>query len=159
MTTTITSLDALLAEASIKQLLATYVHHLDDGKFSEIADLMAHSTFRVMADIATGREEVEAFLIRGVQRHADGTPRTWHSLSNVLVHIGPAGDRASSVCYFTVHQELQGFPLQPICTGRYEDTFERANGAWRFSSRVVVPRHFGDLSRHVGAQPAPSKVG
>lgn len=159
MTTTITSLDALLAEANIKRLLATYVHYLDDGKFSEIAALMAHSTFRVLADIASGRDEIEAFLTRGVQRHADGTPRTWHSVSNVLVNVDASCERASSVSYFTVHQELAGFPLQPICTGRYEDTFERRDGEWRFASRVVAPRHFGDITRHVGAPLDLSKVG
>jgi hypothetical protein len=72
-------------------------------------------------------------------------------MANVLVDIDPSGDRASSVSYFTVHQAVEGLPLQPICTGRYHDTFERIGGEWRFASRSVRPRLFGDISRHVSA--------
>ena len=145
----LTTIDKLAIESAINRLIATYAHYLDDGKFSEIADLMSHSTFDVLDQLATGRDEVKAFLMKGVQLHGDGTPRTWHSLSNILIDIEPSGDRASSISYFTVHQELEGFALQPICTGRYHDTFECHEGEWRFATRAVKPRLFGELRFHV----------
>ncbi|WP_409076411.1 nuclear transport factor 2 family protein (plasmid) [Pantoea sp. C3] len=138
-------------ELKIQRLLAIYIHNLDDGKFTENSELLKHAEFTVLRDTAHGREEVEQFFIRGVQRHEDGTPRTWHSVSSALIDISPSGDSATCVSYFTVHQELEGFPLQPICTGRYYDTFEKHDGYWRFTSRNVVPRLMGDLQFHVGA--------
>jgi hypothetical protein len=59
------------------------------------------------------------------------------------------------VSYFTVHQELAGLSLQPIVTGRYLDTFKLVDGKWRFASRSVQPRLFGELGYHV-ATPADS---
>ncbi|MGA7508752.1 MAG: nuclear transport factor 2 family protein [Erwinia billingiae] len=137
-------------ELKIQRLLATYVHNLDDGKFAENAELFRHSKFIVLTESAQGREEVEQFLIRGVQRHQDGTPRKWHNVSNALIDISSSGDSATCVSYFTVHQELEGFPLQPICAGRYYDSFEKHNGQWHFTSRNVVPRLMGNLHYHVG---------
>jgi hypothetical protein len=144
----ITALQQLTVERDIQRLLATYVHYLDDGKFAEIGKLFGDAEFEVLGNTASGRDAIEQFMIDGVQRHDDGTPRTWHSLSNALIDIDPAGERASSVTYFTVHQALEGLPLQPICTGRYHDTFELRDGAWRFLTRSVVPRHVGELRFH-----------
>jgi len=145
-------------ELQIQRLLAIYVHNLDDGKFAENAELFQHSEFIVLSDTAQGREEVEQFLIHGVQRHEDGTPRTSHNVSNALIDISPAGNTATSVSYFTVHQELDGFSLQPICTGRYFDSFEKHDGQWRFTSRNVVPRLMGNLQFHVGNSAARSQA-
>jgi len=139
------------AESAIARLLATYTHLLDDGKFDKVAELLQHSTMEILGTFAIGRDGIEKSLIAGVQRHEDGTPRTWHSVSNTIIDIDASGEKATSVCYFTVHQELEGFPLQPICTGRYHDTFEKHDGEWRFVYRLLKPRHFGDLHNHVGA--------
>jgi len=145
-----TGLDRLLIESDIQRLLATYVHNVDDGKIAENAGLLAHARFQVGEDIAHGRDEVERFFKNNVQHHEDGTPRTWHALSNIIVDVETATS-AKAVSYFTVHQELPGLPLQPIVTGRYVDTFELHNGAWRYSTRSVQPRLFGELGFHVAA--------
>ena len=41
------------------------------------------------------------------------------------------------------------FPLQPIIAGRYSDRFERVDGVWRFSERIIHPELYGDLSHHL----------
>ncbi|ORE93290.1 nuclear transport factor 2 family protein [Aurantimonas sp. 22II-16-19i] len=142
-------LDRLEIENAVHRLLSTYVHLLDDGKFDEVAELLQHAEMGIPGSSGKGRDGIEQFLINGVRRHADGTPRTWHSVSNVLIDISEGGKRAKSVSYFTVHQELEGFPLQPICTGRYVDQFEVIEGNWEFVKRSVEPRHFGELRFHV----------
>ena len=43
---------------------------------------------------------------------------------------------------------IGGHVLAPK-SGRYIDSFERHDGAWRFASREVEPRLFGDVSKHV----------
>jgi len=142
------TLTRLEAENAIHRLLATYCHNLDDGKFTENAVLLQHATMEVLAEVAAGRDEIERFFESHVQRHGDETTRTWHTVSNVIVDVDPCGTRATSASYFVVHQELGGFPLQPICTGRYHDTFEKKDGHWRFSHRLLKPRLFGDLRFH-----------
>lgn len=143
-------LDRLVAESEVRRLLATYAHNLDYGMVDANADLLTHAKFKVGDVIVEGRDAIAHFLRTNLQYHVDDTPRTWHSVSNVIVEI-EAATTASSICYFTVHQELPGLPLQPIVTGRYIDSFELHDGAWRFASREVEARLFGDVSKHVAA--------
>ncbi|MBO0143333.1 nuclear transport factor 2 family protein [Agrobacterium sp. Ap1] len=146
------SIDRLIAESEISRLISTYVHNVDDGKIAENAELLADARFQVGEAIVHGRDEVAKFFQNNVQHHDDGTPRTWHAVSNVIIDVDtPTSARA--VSYFTVHQELAGLPLQPIVTGRYLDTFNFVDGKWRFASRSVQPRLIGELGYHV-ATPA-----
>jgi hypothetical protein len=152
----LTPLDRLIAESEIHRLIATYVHNLDDGKIAENAELLADTRFQVIDTVVVGSEEIARFFKANVQHHEDGTPRTWHAISNTIIDIESA-TTAKAVSYFTVHQELPGLPLQPIVTGRYSDTFELSNGKWRFTARSIQPRLFGELSHHV-APPADSSA-
>lgn len=148
----LTAIDRLSIESEIHRLLATYVHNLDDGKIEANAALLADARFHVGDAVVTGNDEIARFFRTNVQHHADGTPRTWHALSNTLIDI-ETPTRARAVSYFTVHQELPGLHLQPIVAGRYEDTFELRDGTWRFASRAVNARLVGELGHHVGASP------
>lgn len=154
--TTIARLDA---EGAVRQLIARYAHSLDEGKFGEVADLLQHAEFDIIGKVVSGREEIEAFLKAGIQRHADGTPRTWHSVTNTLIDVDASGEEASSSSYYTVLQQLDGFPLQPIVTGKYIDRFVRVDGEWRFVRRAVTAHSFGDLRHHVmGSNAEPAEV-
>jgi len=144
------AIDLLVAESEIRRLLATYAHNLDYGMVDRNADLLAHARFKVGDAIVEGRDAIAHFLRTNLQYHVDDTPRTWHSVSNVIVNI-ESDTAATSICYFTVHQELSALPLQPIVTGRYIDGFERHEGTWRFASREVEGRLFGDISKHLAA--------
>ena len=63
---------------------------------------------------------------------------------------GPAcGGVRSRSCYFTVLQAVPGLTLQPILAGQYHDEFERVDGDWRFTDRVILPDLIGDLSHHM----------
>ncbi len=147
------ALERLAIESDIRRLLATYAHNLDYGNVEANADLLADARLKVIDTVISGREAIGHFLRTNLQYHADDTPRTWHTVANILIDID-SNSTARSVSYFTVHQELPGLPLQPIVTGRYIDTFELHDGAWRFASREVDPRLFGDISRHVAAPAA-----
>ncbi|WP_417844383.1 nuclear transport factor 2 family protein [Thalassospira sp.] len=148
------TIDKLVIESEVRRLLSVYAHNLDYGKVDANAELLAAARFNVAGTIVEGRDSIAEFLRTNLQYHVDDTPRTWHSVSNVLIDI-ESTTAARSICYFTVHQELPGLPLQPIVTGRYIDAFELHNGAWRFASREIEPRLFGDLSKHV---PAPAET-
>ncbi|QGZ31071.1 nuclear transport factor 2 family protein [Stutzerimonas stutzeri] len=141
------------AESAIHRLHAIYIHRLDNGDFEGVADVLKHAVIHVLGNEASTVEGLLAFFNAGLQVHGDGTPRTWHSITNQLIDVDPSGERASSASYYTVHQQVDDFPLQPICTGKYLDQFERSDGEWRFTRREVTLRFAGVLQHHVkGAQ-------
>jgi hypothetical protein len=147
----VTETEVLLIEREIQRLLVTFVHRMDDGQFSEVAELFQHAEYEVKGIKSVGRDSVENFFNITVQRHADGTPRTWHSVTNIAVTIDPLGDSASSVSYYTVHRKLEGSPIEPIFAGRWHDTFELCNGEWRFVSHVDEPRLMDRIASDDGA--------
>lgn len=144
----------LIIESEVRRLLARYTHNLDFGKVDANAELLADAQFKVIDEFITGKDNIANFLRTNLQYHSDNTPRTWHSISNILIEVQSATE-ASSVCYFTVHQQTDGLPLQPIVTGRYIDTFALHDGEWRFASRAIDPHLFGDLNHHVASAAAP----
>jgi hypothetical protein len=148
------SIALLSAEREIGRLIAAYPHLLDAGKLDEVAKLLQHATLEVPGGSAEGQTAIEQFLMSGLQRHEDGTPRTWHSVSNVVIEVDLNEESATSVCYFTVHQEVSGFPLQAICTGHYHDRFAKQDGNWHFVRRAVVPHLIGNLRFHVSGRNA-----
>jgi len=77
-----------------------------------------------------GTEAVRALVTRGLHWY-DGTPRTRHITTNLVVALGPDGDRAMATSSVVVHQALADFPLQVILVAHYDDEFERvgAHGA------------------------------
>jgi hypothetical protein len=79
--------------------------------------------------------------------YPDGTPRTKHIITNVVIDVD--GERACARSYATVFQQTDELPLQPIACGRYVDRFERVSGAWRFADRLVTGFLLGDRSQHV----------
>ena len=81
--------------------------------------------------------------------YEDGTPRTKHVITNLVVDVDDGSAHASARSYFTVLQATDGVPLQPIIAGRYEDQFEKVDGTWRFSERIIHPDLHGDLSKHM----------
>jgi len=136
----VTETEVLLIEREIQRLLITFAHKMDDGQFSEVAELFQHAEYDAKGIKSVGRDSVENFFNITVQRNADGTPGTLHSITNVAVTIDPLGDSASSLSYYTVHQRIEGAPLEPVAAGRWHDTFELCNGEWRFKSHVDEPR-------------------
>ncbi len=137
---------------AITTLLMTYAEHLDAGRFADVAALFAHATYRIEhADGAhvssyRGAPEVQAFCEQ-TRLYPDGTPRTRHVVTNVIVDVD--GDRATARSYATVLQQTDVLPLQPIASGRYVDRFERVGGRWRFADRLVTGFLLGDRSQHV----------
>ena len=58
-------------------------------------------------------------------------------------------DSATARSYYTVMQQTDALPLQPIICGRYHDTFARRGGEWRFTDRLIFSDLIGDLSQHL----------
>jgi 3-phenylpropionate/cinnamic acid dioxygenase small subunit len=134
---------------AIENLIATYAELVDAGDFAAVGELLATATFTGGAGSVSGPDAIEKMLQENVIVYDDGTPRTKHVTTNVLIEIDDEADTAVSRSYFTVLQALPDLPLQPIASGRYQDRLERRNGQWRFVERQVRTDLVGDIRRHL----------
>ncbi len=140
----------MLADAAlaVNNLLGRYAELMDAGKFEEVADLFRHARVKLGGDTYVDADGVLATWVNGVRRYADGTPKTKHVITNVIVEAD--GDEVVARSYYTVLQQVDDFPLQPIITGRYVDRFEQVDGTWRWKERdYSLIDQIGDLSRHL----------
>jgi hypothetical protein len=140
--------------ALVVELLARYAEAIDAGDFPAVGELLAHATLSDAEGnpVATGRDEITALYEATTRRHPDGTPRTAHVITNVIVEpVGP--DAVEMRSRFTVFQATASVPLQPVVVGRYRDRVERVGGQWRFVQRQMVPEHWGDVSDHLRFDP------
>ena len=89
-------------------------------------------------------------LYAGTNRvHPDGTLRTRHLTTNVIVDIDDGGETATARSAFVVFQATPDVPLQPIVAGRYHDEFACADGSWHFARRHILLEQVGNVSDHL----------
>lgn len=138
---------------TIANLVYTYAERIDAGDFDGVADLLADAEVSGEGGgpPAKGRDAVRAMYEQSTRRYPDdGTPKTKHVTTNLIIEVDSSAGRATCRSSFTVLQAVPGeLALQPIIAGRYEDAFERVAGAWRFTRRHMVPQLVGDLSKHL----------
>ena len=146
----------MTAETEIANLLYSYAEFMDSGDFAGAADLFRHARLRVGGEggpdgAGTVDSDTMLSLWRGmVIVYPDGTPRTKHVITNPIIDVDDEAGTATCRSYYTVLQQTDDFPLQPIVMGRYHDRFERADGRWRFSYRdYSMIDQVGDLSHHL----------
>jgi uncharacterized protein (TIGR02246 family) len=134
---------------AIEALIFRYAQLVDDGDLDGLGALLAEAVFTGSGASLRGRDEIAGMFHRTVIIHPDGTPRTQHVVSNLVVEV--ADDRASAAArsYVTVFQALPDAPLRPIAAGRYADRFVRRDDGWRFAARTVDIRLVGDVGRHL----------
>jgi hypothetical protein len=134
---------------TIQKLVFSYPLYLDRGDIDAMAALFAHADV-YMGDAEPVRSNptavAEAFR-NFLQVYLDGTPRTRHMTSNLIIEPDGA-NRARASCYVMVFQQTKNLPLQPIIGGDYRDRFEKVDGVWRFSERHIGNDLFGNLSAH-----------
>ena len=142
-------------ETEIANLLYTYAEYMDSGDFAGAASLFRHARLRVGGG-GDGMVDADTMLSlwRGmVIVYPDGTPRTKHVVTNPIIEVDDAAGTATCRSYYTVLQQTDGFPLQVIVTGRYQDRFERVDGRWRFTYRdYSLIDAAGDVSHHLSRQ-------
>ncbi|HZP31114.1 MAG TPA: nuclear transport factor 2 family protein [Acidimicrobiia bacterium] len=136
-------------EDAVAALVVEYASRLDAGDLDGVAALFAHGAFRSPAGTNLVGAEAVRRLYDPVIRYADGTPRTKHVLGNLDVTVDHSAATATARCAFVVLQAVPGFPLQPVLSGRYHDSFAKVDGEWCYLERMVLPDLNGDLSRHM----------
>lgn len=140
------------AEIQIANLLYRYAEYMDSGDLAGAASLFEHARLRVGGggDGTVDAAAMLAFWKAMVVLYPDGTPRTKHVVTNPIIEVDEQEGTARCRSYYTVLQQTDGFPLQPIVTGRYHDRFQRVDCRWRFSFRdYTLIDMMGDVSHHL----------
>ncbi len=139
------------AAVQIQNLVHRYAELIDGGDFDGLGALLAR------ADVGSadsplslsGHDAVVAMFTSTTRRYPDGTPRTKHVTTNLIIEVDEEAGTATGRSYFTVLQQVPALPLQPVIAGRYRDAFVREDGVWRFAERRFLIDLVGDLSQHL----------
>lgn len=136
---------------AVTALVHAYAELLDAGDLDGVARLFDRAVWRAPGhpEGLRGAEAVRR-VFDGVHLY-DGSPRTKHVISNLVVDVDEDTGSASSRCAFTVLHGLEARSPGPILTGRYHDAFARDDAGWHFTRRDTLVDLAGDLSRHFRA--------
>ena len=138
----------------IENLLYTYAERIDAGDLGGVADLFEHGRILPSPDAPRelsfiGRDAVLKMYSGATRLYEDGTPKTRHVTTNAIIEVDDEVGAARARSYYTVFQQTESLPLQPIVCGHYHDEFRRIDGKWWFDTRTIFIDLTGDLSQHL----------
>jgi len=123
----------LIAREMIRDLVASYAHFADTGRFDELANLFTED------GVLKGGEEPEAKGREGIRRFLKGTNTSLaastkqamirHHVSNLLITVRDPTLAEGSSYFFVVTER------GPDHWGRYRDTYACVEGRWQFRYR------------------------
>ncbi|MGX7676910.1 nuclear transport factor 2 family protein [Plantactinospora sp. DSM 117369] len=108
----------LPSHRAIENLIFTYAELVDTGDFAGLADLLADASFTLgSGETMDGRDAVERLAHDTLRLYDDGTPRTRHVTTNVIVDVDEAAGTAESRSYFTGGPPPAGAPVsRPVAS-------------------------------------------
>ena len=127
-----------------------YATCIDIGDFDGVAELFTNGHYSAPDGTITvrGRDEVRR-AFDTVIVYDDGTPRTHHIITNMVIDVAEGADEARGGCYVTVVQGVDDSgPIETVLVGRYVDQYRKAQRGWEFADRCFHADFKGDLSRH-----------
>lgn len=134
---------------AIPNLLYRYAMLFDDGDLAGAAALFDHGHVVTSGHRIAGTDNIVAMWHGWVRLH-DGKPRTRHITTNPIIDLSDDGFSARCQSQWTVIQAAEGYPLQLVATGRYDDRFAVIDSAWHFTERRYVGTDLvGDTSAHL----------
>lgn len=118
----------------IQNLLLDYGRHLDNRDFAAYSHLFAKDGEWVGGfGSVTGPANIQAFMEKNMGT-APNRAKNYHLLSNFVITVNGDTATAWSRWAFVVPGERGAAISQ---AGRYDDTFVREDGHWRFKRRVA----------------------
>ena len=134
----------------IENLVYAYAERIDAGDLAGVAELFRHGRIEAAPGVVLeGVDAVRKLYESSTRLYDDGTPRTRHITTNVIVEVDDTAGTATARASYTVVQQTDALALQPIIVGRYRDTFHRVDGHWCFDTREMFVDLTGDLSHHL----------
>ena len=147
---------------AITTLMFRYAECVDTADFEGLSSLFAHGILTSSAadDPSGGMtgEAVGRFYAATNKVHEDGTLRTRHLATNLIVDIEEEENTATARSYYVVLQATGKLPFQAIVGGRYDDEFRRTQGQWHFARRLIHVDQIGDMSEHLSFDLGAGKV-
>ncbi|MGZ4681370.1 MAG: nuclear transport factor 2 family protein [Acidimicrobiales bacterium] len=138
------------SDRAIENLVYAYAERIDAGDLAGVGELFRNGRIQAAPGVVfEGTEQVKGLYDSATRLYEDGTPRTRHVTTNVTVEVDDDAGTASARSYYTVFQQTDELPLQPIIAGHYHDTFHRVDGEWCFDTREMFVDLTGDLSHHL----------
>ncbi len=134
---------------AITKLVYEYAKRIDRGDLKGVGALFAHGSVDTGDGIELRGMEAVRDMYGVVIIYPDGTPRTRHVTTNLMIDVDEQAGTGTCESYVTVFQRTDDFPLQPVYQNRYEDRFVRVDGAWRFAHRLMCDHCPGDTSHHL----------
>lgn len=132
----------------IRHLLVDYGRHLDRRDWTAYAALFAErGVWDGGMGVATGPAEIEAMMRKTIGGELNtGAQSNFHVLTNFEVEVD--GDHGKAWSRWTFVAQDPDKRARVLYAGRYDDTFIRESGHWKFARRTVS----GDLP----GQPPPA---
>ncbi len=135
---------------SIRNLLAEYTHRFDRGELEAAAKLFVHADILMGASGVITHEELLKNWRENIIIYPDGTPKTKHASSSLIINVDEPAGLAEAQSYYVVYQQTPSLPLQVIASGCYHDKFSRLDGGWAFTERDYGKLDLlGDLTHHL----------
>ena len=134
---------------AITQLVYRYATLIDRGDLEGVGALFADGSVDTGDGVILRGKDAVRDMYGLVILYPDGTPRTRHVTTNLVIEVDEHSGTGTCHSYVTVFQQTDDFPLQPVYQNRYEDTFVCADGAWRFAHRLMCDHRSGDTSHHL----------
>ncbi|QKV96908.1 nuclear transport factor 2 family protein [Streptomyces sp. NA02950] len=142
-------IDRLLAERACERLIIDFLHRLDLGDPSSVAELF---TVDGVWEWPAGDRRVEGREALGRyfgSRPADRLSR--RMTSNIAVTVESATTATATSCFATYrvdgHTEGIVTPRPPVNVGHYADTFRTVEGRWLLASRTTFLAFGGPTER------------
>jgi 3-phenylpropionate/cinnamic acid dioxygenase small subunit len=149
-----THFDRAEATEAIRRIVLSYPEASDTGDLPGVGRFMdgVRLGHFGLADeeMAIGSADAAAEMYaRSVVFYPDGLSHAKHLITNVDIGFSDGGQSARAHSTYVVLQARPELPLQPICTGRYDDTLSRTDGSWRLVTRRECMDLKGELGFHV----------
>ena len=148
----LTPIDRLLAERACERLILEFVHRLDLGRPSSVADLFTPDgawEWPYDGRRVEGRDALRDYF---GSRPADRLSR--RMCTNILVTVD-SPSTATATTYFATYR-VDGYtegtllpPRLPANMGHYEDTFHKMRDSWLLARRTLV-LPFGGPTERIG---------
>ena len=134
---------------AIRDLIHRYATYLDDGDFDSVAELFTEGDWNGRV----GRQACLDYLSANVILYADGTPRTHHAVTNVIIEFDRKEHARARSRTIVFQQPDNSLPIETIASVDYWDSFTKSSDVWRFGERRAATLLLGDQSRHLRVQP------
>ena len=148
---TLEPVERLIAERACERLIVEFVHRLDLGDPSSVADLFTPDgvwQWPAGDRRIAGRDALRDYF---GGRPVDRLSR--RMCTNILVTVTSA-ETAAATTYFATYR-VDGYtegmvpPRPPAQVGHYEDTFRKVDGVWQLTTRTLFLSFAGPTERLV----------